>query len=164
MPLAAREIHSSLEATAEHLAIAAGQPANDGFSQALPRRGFDLEVVLAFLDLAHGDIFAGCHLVPHEVLKDHRGLAAQVLEVVLAQVHTVEQDLSRAGVVEPRQQLDHGSLALAVLADQRDPFARLESEIEVLEHQPGTAGIGERNVLKLEAVANGSGSRWGVGL
>ena len=58
-------------------------------------------------------------VVAHEILEDDADVAAQLGEVVLAQVEAVEQDAPFGRVVEPRQQLDDGGLAGAVLADQR---------------------------------------------
>ena len=51
-------------------------------------------------------------------------LARSAGEVVLAEVVAVEQDAALVGVVEPRQQLDQGGLAGAVLAHQRQHLAR----------------------------------------
>src|SRR5439155_11940343 len=99
-----------------------------------------------------------------EILKDDGGLAAQVLKVVLPQVHPVEQNRSRCGIVEPRQKLDDGRLALAVLANQRNSPARLKPEVEVVEHQPGTAGIREGDVSKLESLPDGPRRRHRVRL
>src|SRR5437773_1071617 len=120
--------------------------------------------VLSSLDLAHRDVLGGRHLVPHEILKDDGGLAGQVLKVVLAQVSTVEQNRPLCRIVEPRQKLDDGRLALAVLANQRNPPARLEPKVEVVEHPPGTAGIREGDVSKLESLPDGSRGRHGVRL
>ena len=63
-------------------------------------------------------------VVAHVVLKDHADLAAQVVEVVLAQVDAVEQDAAAGRVVEPRQQFHERGLSGAVLADQGHVLAR----------------------------------------
>ena len=52
-------------------------------------------------------------------------LAAQLVEVVVAQVVAVEQDAALVGVVEARQQLHQRGLAGAVLAHQRQHLAGL---------------------------------------
>ena len=58
------------------------------------------------------------------------------------------------GIVEPGDQLDDGGLALAVFADQRDPLAGRESEVEVAQDPARGAGIGEGDIAKLKAAAD----------
>ena len=81
-------------------------------------------LIVSLVDAANGDVLSCSHLEAHEVLKDHTDLAVQVFERVLTQIHTVEQNLSLGWVVEPCDQLHHGGLALAVLADQRDALSQ----------------------------------------
>ena len=54
----------------------------------------------------------------------------EAVEVVLPEIHAVEQDPALGRVVEPGQQLDQRGLAGAVLAHQRDPLARRQREVE----------------------------------
>ena len=55
-------------------------------------------------------------------------LAAQLLEVVVAQVVAVEQDAAFVRVVQAREQLHQRGLAGAVLADQRQHLAGMQRE------------------------------------
>ena len=114
--------------------------------------------------MAHADVLPHRHLVAHEVLEDDAHFAMQVLDGVLAQIDAVEQDLAFGGVVEARDQLDHGGLALAVFADQGDALAGLDGEVEVLQHAALGAGIGEGDVAEFEAAADGPGRGQGVRL
>src|SRR5207248_1083213 len=81
-----------------------------------------------------------------------------------AQVHSVEQDLTFGGIVEPGNQLDNGGFALAVLADQSDPLTGTKLEVEAIEHQARAAGIAEGNVAELEAAHDRARSRQGIRL
>src|ERR1700744_3959830 len=110
-------------------------------------------------DASNRDVFTGGHLVSHEILKNYPDLAVQVFQTVFAQVDAVEQDLSFGGIVEAGDQLDDGGLALSILADQGDPLANVQGEIEVLQDAPRAAGIGKRDVAKLKSLANGTGRR-----
>ena len=46
----------------------------------------------------------------------------KIIEVVLAKVHAIQQDLSFGGIVKPGNQFDDCRLALAVFANQRQPL------------------------------------------
>ena len=83
----------------------------------------------------------------------------KIFEAVLAQIHTVQQDLSFCGIVEPGDQFHHGCLALAVLPDQRHSLSRLETEIHPVENESRTTGIPERDVTKLESAQDRPWSR-----
>src|SRR2546425_7274340 len=50
-------------------------------------------------------LFRSDEVVAYEVLEDHADAAAQAVQIVLAQVHAIEQDAPFVGVVQPRQQL-----------------------------------------------------------
>ena len=55
-------------------------------------------------------------------------------------------------LVELGQQLDQRRLAGAVLADERDDRAGRQVEVDVVEHQPLGARVGERHVVEADAV------------
>ena len=93
-------------------------------------------------------------VVAHEVLEDDAHAAAQLLEVVFAEVVAVEQDAALVRVVEPGQQLHQRRLAGAVLADQRHHLARLQGEAEMADRPALGAGIDEADILEHEAVAD----------
>src|SRR3546814_13821195 len=75
----------------------------------------------------HRDVVRGAHEVADEVLEDHAGVGAQLVQVVLGQRVAVEQDAAFVGVVQAREQFDQGGLAGAVLADQCQHLARSEA-------------------------------------
>ena len=77
-------------------------------------------------DAAYLDIFASGHFIAHEVLKDDADFSMQVVQVVFAQVDTIEQNLAFGRIVEPGDELDDGGLSLAVLADQAQRAAGAE--------------------------------------
>src|SRR5579862_4565595 len=89
--------------------------------------------VVEFLNQTGGDVFTRCHFVAHKVLKDDTDLAVKVFEVVLAEVNAIEQNLPLSRIVEPRHQLDNGSFALPVLANEGNPFAGMEMKVQAIE-------------------------------
>ena len=110
-----------------------------------------------------GDVVARRQVVAHEILEDHAHRAAQRVQVIVAQVAAIEQDAAFVGVVEPGQQLDERGLARAVLAHQRQRFARLQGEAQV-PHRPALgARIAEADILEDEALPDRHGHGRGVG-
>src|SRR5579863_4661471 len=104
------------------------------------------------LDAPHRDVLARRHLITHEVLEDDADFRMKVGQVILAQVHTVEQDLTFRRIVEPRDQFHHGGLALAVLADQCDALPGLQCEVEIPQYPPRGSGISKRDISELETL------------
>jgi hypothetical protein len=88
-------------------------------------------------------------------------VAVQVFEGILAQVDAVEQDLPLGGIVEPRDELDDGGLALAVLADQGDALSGREVRLKFFRYRSVGARIGERDIAELEAALDGLRARAG---
>ena len=95
------------------------------------RGKLDIRLLVRAVDAADGDVLPRGHLVAHEVLEDDADLAMEIFELVVAEVHAVEQDLPFGRVVETRDQLDDGGLALAVLADQCDALPGRKCKGEV---------------------------------
>ena len=108
---------------------ALGEPADGLFGLAFIGGGADLEGIGPFLDAADGDIGGGGHLVAHEVLENHANLLPETLEIVFAQVASIEKDLTFGGIVQAGEQLDDGGFALAVFFDDGDALGRSEFEI-----------------------------------
>ena len=96
------------------------------------RGGFDPVWSWSGSDLPKSNVFTDNHVISHVVLEDYADLPAQVVDVVLAQVHAIQQDAPAGRIVEPRQKLDQGRLAGAILADQRNFFLRIQPEVNVL--------------------------------
>ena len=165
LPLAAGKIDSRLEAAAQHLVVTPGKPLHHFIGQALACRPVEKFPIVEFLDASDGDVLSGGHLVAHEVLEDDADLAIQVLQVVLAKVHAVEQDLSLGRVIEPRNQLHNRGLALPVFADHGHAFAGMQAEVQPLENHAAGTRITKRHVAELEPLLDGPrrGQRVGLG-
>ena len=85
--------------------------------------------------------------------------ARSSLEVVLAQVVSVEQDSPFVRIVEPREKLHECRLAGAVLPDEREHLTGAEGEVEVA-HRPSLgAGVNEADVLETKTLADRDGKR-----
>ena len=91
--------------------------------------------------------------------------AAQLREVVVAQVAAVEQDAPLGRVVEPREQLDDGRLAGAVLADQRQrPRRPADRQVEVAHRPVLGIRVAEADILERRCptrIGRGNGSAFG---
>src|SRR2546425_11838683 len=95
-------------------------------------------------------LFRSDEVVAYEVLEDHADAAAQAVQIVLAQVHAIEQDAPFVGVVQPRQQLHQRRLPRPILAHQCDALARLEQEPEMAHGPAVRPGVAEADALELE--------------
>ena len=98
------------------------------------RCGLQQFKIVDFFHASNRDVFAGSHLIAHEILENNAHLAMQILQVVLAKIDAVEQDLPSRGVVEPRHQLHDCGFALAVFADQRQTLSRPQLKINLVEN------------------------------
>ena len=125
-------------------------------------RPLDPFLVVAGGDASERDIVARGEVVAHEILEDDAHAAAQLFDVVFAEVMAVEQDAALVRVVQTCQQLHQGGLAGAVLAHQRHHLARLEGEAEMAHRPARGAGIDEADILEDEALAQRPGQRTGI--
>ncbi len=152
LPLAAREVHASLEPSAKNLLVALGKFANYLLGQTLLCCRTYPERVLTLFNFPHRDVFRSRHVVAHEVLEDHTGFSPQVFQVVFAQIHAIQQNLPRGWIVQSREQFHDRRLALPVFSDQSQTLAALQVKTHVAEHQTRVPGISEGNVAELEAL------------
>src|SRR5579872_1202272 len=102
LPLPAGKIDTLIETPAQHLVISERQPPDRLVGQALAGRVLQQIKISEFFYAAYGNVFARRHLIAHEILEDHADLPMQVLELVFAKVHAVEQDFSFGGIVQAR--------------------------------------------------------------
>src|SRR5579864_7966303 len=117
LPFSTRKIQAAIETTAQHLFVTSRKSGNYIIRHALAGCRPQERQIVDFPDPPYCDVFPSRHFISHEVLKDDANLAIEIFEAVLAQVHTIKQDLSFCGIVEPGDQFDHGCLALPVLPD-----------------------------------------------
>src|SRR5690606_7888326 len=75
----------------------------------------------------------------------------------------VQQDAPLSRVVEPGEQLHERRLPRPVLADQRDPLARLHRERDVPHGPALRVRVAEPDVLEYEAFTNRPGHRPRIG-
>ena len=67
-------------------------------------------------------------------------VAAQIFNIVLAQIDAVQQNLSGGWIVKTRDEFDNRGFALAVLADERDAFAGFHAQIEAVQDMRSVPG------------------------
>src|SRR6185437_6819822 len=77
-------------------------------------------------------------------------MSVQIFKRVVPQIDAIQQNLPLRRIVQPRNQLHHSRLALAVLADQRNPLSRRKREVEVVEYGTIRSRIGKRDIAKLK--------------
>ena len=97
---------------------------------------------------------AAREIVADEILEDDAHVAAQRIEIVVAQVVAVEQDAAFVGIVEAGEQLHQRRLAGAVLAHQRQHLAGIQREAEIADRPSLGAGIPEADILEDEPLAD----------
>ena len=85
------------------------------------------------------------------VLRDQRDHAAQLVELVVAQVGAVQRDAAGIGIPEAHQQLRRRGLARARGADQRHRLAGGDREADVGQRAARLAGIGEAHASPARA-------------
>ena len=151
LPLAARERHALL---ADAGVEAPGQVVDEAGLADLERL---LDVGLAGVGAAQGEVLAGAHGEQGGVLEGGGDQAAQVLDAQLAHVDAVEEHPTGRDVPQPGHQRGQDRLARAGRADQGDRLARSHVEVDPAQHRL-VGGVGEGEVHALEAqVAAGLG-------
>ena len=90
--------------------------------------------VVDLLNPADRNIFSCGHLVPHKVLKYHANFPIKIFQTVLAQIDSIQQNLSFRRVVKASQQLNDSSFAFAVFADQRYSLPRTQMKIQSIQN------------------------------
>jgi len=73
--------------------------------------------VLDRLHAPESDVLADPHVIAHVVLENHSDLASQVLDRVIPQIDSVQQNTPGSGIVQPRQQLHESCLPGPVFSD-----------------------------------------------
>ena len=101
------------------------------------------------LRAAERDVAGDVAAEEEDVLQHDADVAAQLPEVPLADVDTVDAHVAAAHVVETRQQLDERRLAGAGRADDRDLLAGIHLERDVAQH-PLLAFVGEAHLVELD--------------
>src|SRR6266446_9136225 len=136
LPFASREIDAAFKASAQHLVVAFWKLSNHlrglafsgSFLDACQPDGLQGSVAVHTSD---DNVFSCCHLVSHEVLKYHANFVMQILDGIIAQIDTVEQDLTLGDIVKAGNELDDRGLSLPILSDQRNPLTRHEDKVEI---------------------------------
>ena len=116
------------------------------------------------VQLAVADVVANGAVEQPRVLQHHAEQAAQIVAREIADVRAADLDAARLHVVEAHEQLDHGGLAGARGADQRDGLAFRHLGREVLDHRLLRI-VAEAHVVELHVALHvgGTGGRM-VGL
>jgi hypothetical protein len=104
--------------------------------------------------VAVGDVFADRAVEQKHVLVDDADQVAVAGDVDLGHVGAVEQDAAAGGIVEPGDQVAERGLAAAAGADERDRFAGLNVEINVVECVVAGAGVGETHAVECHATGD----------
>src|SRR4029077_7412894 len=92
--------------------------------------------------------------IAHEILENDSNFPPQIFNVILAEIHSIQENLTTTHVIQPRQQLYDGCLTLPVLAHQGNAFGRLQSEVDVTQHRSGIPRIAKGNIFEFEPFAN----------
>ena len=147
---------------AQSLAFAAGQAAaglgdfrivafgemRDEFVRVRGPRGL-LDLLGRRIQPSVTEVLGDRPLKQDRVLQHDRDLLAQRSHTVIPHVDAVDEHAARSRVVKPRNQTDERRLARARQANQRDHFAGLGREVDVVQ-DPGAVGVVEADALELD--------------
>ncbi len=150
LALAAAQAHAAL---ADQGVVAVGEPV-DEFG-GVGRPGGVLDPGARCPAVAVGDVLGDRAVEEKDVLLDDPQQPAVAFDLDLAEVDPVERDRAGGRVVEPGDQVAERRLARAAAADQGDRLARLDLQVDVAQHQPAGAGIGEADVLEGDPAGDG---------
>src|SRR5207237_634264 len=151
LPLASGELRAALT----DLGVVAARQAHDELVGVGGVRGGD-DLLPCGTRGGVGDVLRDAGRKQDRFLQHDGKRAAQVGELVVAQIHTVEQNAAGRGVVEAREQADQRGLAGSRRPDHAEAGSRLDRERDVA--QDGSVRpIGERDALE------GPGARGGRG-
>ncbi|MDT4864533.1 hypothetical protein FQZ97_992970 [compost metagenome] len=81
-------------------------------------------------------------------------MPAQVAQLVILDIHTIEQNLSGFMMIETRNQAGQGRLATAGTTDQGNHLPWLGAETDVVEYRLLAAGVLEAQVAHLEVATD----------
>src|SRR5580704_18830330 len=154
LPLAAGELHATLEPAPKQLVIAFRQFSNQVFRIALHCGGANLENIARGFNPSHADIFGGRHVIAHEILKDSSDLVPQRVQVIIAKIDAIQENFAFRWVIEPGEKLGERRFSLPVFPDQRNPLVWLDHEINAAQNRLGIPGIREGNISKLDSAPN----------
>ncbi len=113
---------------------------------------------------AVADVLPGVGAEDHRVLGDQGDLAAQLPGFQVAQVHPVEAQGARLGIVETQQELEEGGLAAPRGADQGHLFPGLDQQRQVLDDREVRMGrVGETQILESRSAPGPAGAGTGGG-
>ena len=109
-------------------------------------------LVFEILLVARAHVFADQHLIAGKVLENDTQPLAQSRLVPLGQILAVEANPSRCRLIQTSQQLDERGFSRPVLADEREAFARLQMQVDVLQRGLFGPRILEADILKPDAI------------
>src|SRR6201981_3595227 len=164
LPFTAGEFHTAFEAAPQELVVAFRKFSDQILRITLHSSRANLENIVGSFDAPHADVFGGRHVVAHEILEYNANLIPQGVEVVIAKIYAIEEDLSFRWVVETSEQLCDGRFSLAIFSNQRNPLVRLDLKIDTAQHRLGIFRICERNISKFDSAPNRPWRRNGSGL
>src|SRR5579864_5149114 len=154
LPLAAGELHTTLEAASQELVITFGQFFNQILRIALHGGRANLENIVRSFNPSHANVFGGGHVITHEILKDGSDFVPQRVQVIIAEIDAIEENFAFRGIVEASEKLGEGGFSLAVFSYEGYPLVRLDHEIDAAQHRLGISGIGEGNIPKFDTAPN----------
>ena len=94
-----------------------------------------------------GDIVANRAGEEDGVLQDKTDLRAHAVELVVGDIHAIDQHPAGGRVVEARDEAEHGGFAAAGRAADADALAGLDREIDVAQHR-GRRVVGKGHMLE----------------
>src|SRR5690349_452134 len=89
------------------------------------------DLLLRSTGTSNDDIFPDCACEKNGILKHDTDLTAQPVDLQIAQIDTVEQDLALFWIVKSCQQAGEGGFPCARSANQRDDCSRRDMQAKI---------------------------------
>ena|SRR5208282_171152 len=112
----------------------------------------DGRFIIESRDVAESHRVTRAKLKPEKILERSRDVLAPIVSRNPRQVHSIDEDPSLVGLVEPGQQLNQRTLAGAVLSDDRNHTPLFQIEAHIFEHLARRAWIREGHMLEADAI------------
>src|SRR6201987_1520706 len=126
LPFTAGEFHNAFEAAPQELVVTFRKFSDQILRITIHSSRANLENIVGSFDAPDADVFGGRHVAAHEILEDNANLIPQRVEVVIAKIYAIEEDLSFRWVVETSQQLCDGRFSLPIFSHESNALVRLD--------------------------------------
>src|SRR6202021_3026228 len=101
LPFAARKVHATFKAPAQHLLVIERKSFDNFVGHAFVGSGFQERQVMEGIDPSDRDVFARSHFIAHEILENYANFAVEIFKGVLPEIAPIYKTRAFAGISDP---------------------------------------------------------------